>query len=77
MLQNRQRLSMGKELGRVAGGAVFQGSISEPAENVAFQWHRPRQFITSFLSLGFSLGYEPRELKKITKWLHLDEPHSN
>lgn len=64
--------------GRRLRGGCFPGQYFRPfwkrgvsvAETVS-------QFITSFLSLGFSLGYEPRELKKITKWLHLDEPHSN
>lgn len=45
LLAEQAGISMGKELGRAAveggwGGAVFQGSILNPSENVAFQWHR-------------------------------------
>lgn len=75
---NTQPISMGKELGRGREprlrGGFFPMHYFKAFLNVVFQRGKETDshFITYFLSLGFSLGYEPNELKKTNKWLPLE-----
>lgn len=76
--QNRHGISMGKELGRAVRGGLFSRAVFQPLLKT---WRFSGTDCESVYNLlpfsGLFFGVRAKGVKKITEWLHLDEPHSN